>query len=215
MEPTFSTKLIAFFAGFSGFTAYAAVFGVLLICGLGVPIPEDITLLAAGILSSLGKMSLVGAITVGLVGVLAGDGFLFFMGRTFGYRVFKLPLFRTYFTEERIHAAREKVLNNSRFICFTARFLPGLRAPIYLTSGVMGVSPFTFFALDGGAALISVPIWVVLGWWFGNNIDNALAIAKEIQMYLLIGVAFLILGYVFYKRRKAKRSEALFEETHE
>lgn len=213
MEPTFSAKLIAFFSGFSGAAAYGAVFGVLLICGLGVPIPEDITLLAAGILASLGKMSLAGAIFIGLIGVLAGDAFLFFMGRIYGYRVFKLPLFRTYFTEKRIHAAREKVLNNSKFICFTARFLPGLRAPIFLTSGVMGVHPFTFFALDGGAALISVPVWVVLGWWFGNNIDDALAIAKEIQLYLLLGVALLIIGYVFFKRGKRRPSPMETTET--
>ncbi|MDC0980308.1 DedA family protein [Bdellovibrionales bacterium] len=204
MEPTFSAKLISFFAGFSGLTAYGAIFGVLIACGLGVPIPEDITLLAAGVLSSLGKISLPGAIAICLIGVMVGDGFLFFMGRAYGYRVFKLPLFRTYFTETRIHSARERVLNNSKFICFTARFLPGLRAPIFLTSGVLGVSPFTFFALDGGAALISVPAWVIIGWWFGNNIDNALAIAKELQLYLLATVALFITGYILYKRRRAR-----------
>ena len=54
MEPaSFSTKLIAFLSAFSGGTAYAVILGLLLICGLGVPIPEDITLIAAGILSGL------------------------------------------------------------------------------------------------------------------------------------------------------------------
>ena len=33
---------------------YAAVFFVLLICGFGVPIPEDVTLVAGGIISGLG-----------------------------------------------------------------------------------------------------------------------------------------------------------------
>ncbi|HSC81531.1 MAG TPA: DedA family protein, partial [Chitinolyticbacter sp.] len=33
---------------------YLAVFLVLLICGFGVPIPEDITLVAGGIISGLG-----------------------------------------------------------------------------------------------------------------------------------------------------------------
>ena len=83
MEATgFSAKLLAFLSGFSGVTAYAIILGVLLACGLGVPIPEDITLIAAGLLAGLGKISLTGALIAGMVGVLAGDSFLFFLGRT-------------------------------------------------------------------------------------------------------------------------------------
>src|SRR5680860_604710 len=51
----FSVKLIMFLSDFSGITAYAAILGILLACGLGVPIPEDITLIAAGILAALGN----------------------------------------------------------------------------------------------------------------------------------------------------------------
>ncbi len=55
---------------------------------------------------------------------MAGDTFLFFMGRKFGHRVFMLPGFRRIFTPQRILMAEQKVLSNSKFICFTARFLP-------------------------------------------------------------------------------------------
>ena len=33
---------------------YAAVFFVLVACGFGVPIPEDVTLVAGGVISGLG-----------------------------------------------------------------------------------------------------------------------------------------------------------------
>jgi membrane protein DedA with SNARE-associated domain len=42
--------LLDFFTGYG----YVAVFTVLLVCGFGVPIPEDITLVAGGIISGLG-----------------------------------------------------------------------------------------------------------------------------------------------------------------
>lgn len=200
----FSVKLITFLSGFSGFTAYAAIFGALLVCGLGVPLPEDITLIAAGILAALKSISLPGAMIIGFIGVLAGDCILFFIGRRYGYRVFSLPVFRSIFNEKRILLARRKVLTNSKFICFTARFLPGLRAPIYLTAGIMGVSPLVFLTLDGLAALISVPVWVYLGWYFGSNLDAALAIAIQAQKYILIGVGVLILIYILYKIQKSK-----------
>lgn len=210
MELTgFSAKLLTFLTGLSGLTAYGVILGILLACGLGVPIPEDITLLGAGILAALGNISLTGAIIAGLVGVLAGDAFLFFLGRKLGRRVFKLPLFRTIFTERRVRAAEERVLHNSKFICFTARFLPGLRSPIFLTSGILGVSPWVFLALDGFAALISVPVWVLVGWWVGHKLDDALARAHEIQFYAIIGVILFITSYALWKWQTRKRKKKL------
>lgn len=208
MEATgFSAKLLVFLSGFSGFTAYVIILGVLLACGLGVPIPEDITLIAAGLLAGLGKISLTGALIAGMIGVLAGDSFLFFIGRKFGRRAYQLPIIRSIMTPERAIMAETKIQRNSKFICFTARFLPGLRAPIYLTSGIMGVRPITFLILDGMAALISVPVWVVGAWYFSKNIDEAIEFAKHMHLYLLIGLAILIPSYIVYKKLKKKKSK--------
>lgn len=198
---SFGFKLVSFLSALHGPAGYAAVLGMLLVCGLGVPIPEDITLLAAGIMAALGSISLPGAIIVGMIGVLAGDGFMFFMGRIYGRRAFNFPIIRTILTPDRIKLAEQKIRNNSKFICFTARFLPGLRSPVFLTAGAMGVSPWTFFALDGFAALISVPAWIVVGWWFGQNIDVALTVAKDIQIFIFIGLFCLIAGYFIYKKK--------------
>ncbi len=209
---SFGFKIVSFLSALHGPAGYGAVLGVLLICGLGVPIPEDITLLAAGIMAALGSISLPGAIVVGMIGVLIGDAFMFYMGRVYGKKAFKFPIIRTILTPERIQMAEKKIRNNSKFICFTARFLPGLRSPVFLTAGAMGVSPWTFFALDGFAALISVPAWILVGWWFGQNIDVALKIAKDIQIFILVGLVCLVAGYFIYKKkiqpnatRKAKR----------
>jgi len=200
----FSVKLLEFLSGFSGPMAYALILGILFICGLGVPIPEDITLIGAGLLAGLGKISLVGALLTGFIGVLIGDAILFFIGRTLGDRVFTFPVFRKIFTPSRISVAKAKVLENSKFICFTARFLPGLRSPIYLTAGVLGVKPLVFFALDGFAALISVPIWVVGAYWFGQNLDEALAFAKQAQLYLIGSLVIIFVSYYIYKKQKSK-----------
>lgn len=201
----FSLKLITFLSGFDGFTAYGAILGVLLICGLGVPIPEDITLVAAGILAALGNISLTGSLIAGFFGVLIGDSFLFFLGRTYGHRVFTLPVFKKIFTEDRIQLARERILRNSKFICFMARFLPGLRAPIFLTAGIMGVKPSTFLLLDGLAALLSVPFWIMVGWYLGDNLDSTLGFVIKAQKSIFIAVAFLIFCFFLYRFFKKRR----------
>ncbi len=194
------SALIGCFASFSGFGAYAVIGGVLFACGLGLPIPEDITIIASGILVALGKISMVGAFIVCMAGVLVGDSFMFFLGRRLGDNAFKLPVIRKFMTEKRIKLAKESVVNNSQFICFIARFLPGLRSPTFLTAGAMGVKPMTFLLLDGFAALISVPVWIYVGWWLGDNWDENLAIVKKLHVYLIFIV--LGLGIIYFMTKK-------------
>lgn len=202
--------LIEFLSQFQGLSAYSLVIGMLLICGVGVPIPEDITLIAAGILAAIGAMSLPGALIAGFCGVMFGDAFMFYLGRLYGRRALNLPIIRSIINEKRVEQAERKVLRNSKFICFTARFLPGLRSPLFLTAGMLGVRPVIFFALDGFAALISIPVWVVGGWWFGQNIEEALGFAERMQVTLVIILATLITGYfLFRKWRKNRRAKAL------
>lgn len=204
----YSQQLFTYLSGLSGWTAYGAIMGALLVCGLGVPIPEDVTLLAAGVLASAGNISLIGAMMVCFVGVLAGDAFLFFLGRHFGARVFMLPGFRKVFTDARIQSARTRIQKDARMICFVARFLPGLRAPIYLTAGVMHVKPSTFLMQDGLAALVSVPVWVYIGYLFGANLDLLFVLAKKLNLYIFSSLAVMIFCYLLYRwyRRRYKVS---------
>jgi len=201
---TFSHQVINYLSTLNGPVAYGTIFAVLFACGLGLPVPEDITLITAGVLSSAGSISLPGALIVGYFGVLIGDSILFFAGRKYGRNVFKLPLFRRVFTPDRIQLAEARIQRNAKMICFMARFLPGLRAPIFLTAGVMKVRPSIFILQDGLAAIISVPIWIFVGHWFGENIDPAIKIAKRLQLGLFIALV-LVVGIYFLRRRGQKK----------
>jgi membrane protein DedA with SNARE-associated domain len=153
-----------------------------------------------------------GAIVAGLFGVLAGDAFLYTVGRIYGRRAFNLPIIRTIMTPRRITLAERKILRNSHFICFTARFLPGLRSPIFLMSGIMGVRPLVFYGLDGVAALISVPIWVFVGHWVGENLDMAMKVAERVQLSFAAAIGFLVLVYFLIRRyRKRRRAQRLIQ----
>jgi membrane protein DedA with SNARE-associated domain len=202
--------LILTLSQMEGWTAYSAIVGLLLICGLGVPLPEDITLVTAGILSALGSITILGAIAAGLIGVLAGDAFLYTVGRVYGRKAFKLPLIRSIMTPRRIALAERKIVRNSHFICFTARFLPGLRSPVFLMAGIMRVRPLVFYSLDGFAALISVPLWVLIGHWVGENIDVAFRVVERVQMSLGLVVLAAVAAYLIFRRwRKARRAQRL------
>lgn len=199
---SYADRVFALVIGLSGLHAYGAILAILFACGIGLPVPEDITLFAAGFLAFKGRITLIGAIIVGLIGVLVGDMFMYWIGRIFGRRVLSWPVFRRMFTPKRIKKAEDKIQGNARIICFTARFAPGLRAPIYLTSGILRVSFPVFFMMDALAALISVPVWVCLAYFLGDKIEKIFEIAKTAKLGVVIIILVLVVAVIIVKLRK-------------
>ncbi len=126
---------------------YAAVFAVLVVCGFGVPIPEDITLVAGGIIAGMGFANEHTMFFVGMAGVLCGDALMFFIGRYFGEKALKWRWVAHVMTPQRYAAVQDKFRRYGYRVLFVARFLPGLRTPIYLSAGMSRCVPFwRFFA---------------------------------------------------------------------
>ena len=199
--------LIEFFTGYG----YAAVFLVLLACGFGLPIPEDITLVAGGIISGLGYTHVHTMFAVGMAGVLAGDATMFLIGRLYGPRVRRLKFVRKILTPSRFRMVQGKFARYGNWVLFVARFLPGLRSPIYLTAGMTRrVSFAKFLLLDGLAALISVPIWVYLGYYGARNHEWLLTWLGrgKVVVFVALGIVLaVVVGY--YWRRVARRRSLL------
>jgi membrane protein DedA with SNARE-associated domain len=75
-----------------------------------------------------------------------------------------------------------------------ARFLPGLRAPTYFTVGHARMPYWKFMLYDGAAALISAPVWVCVGFYFGSDIQEAARVARQFSHYILLGVLVVLLA---------------------
>lgn len=200
------------------FTAngYAAVFLVLLICGFGVPLPEDLTLIAGGVIAGLGYANVHVMHAVGLAGVLAGDMTMFLIGRKLGPRALRARWVSRVLTPRRYARVQQKFARHGNGLMFVARFLPGLRAPIYLTAGVTRKIPLHhFLLLDGLAALVSVPIWVYLGYYGAQNHEWLLLWIKRSKLGIGVAVvvALLALGIALWVRRgRGRRRLALLRE---
>lgn len=187
---------------------YIAVFVMLLICGFGVPVPEDVTLVTGGVIAGLGYANEHTMVAVGLAGVMVGDGIIFSAGRFFGDGITRMRPFRNILTPERFAAAQEKFTRYGRWVMFVARFLPGLRTPVFLSAGMTGrVSFLTWFLMDGFAALISVPVWVYLGFYGARNFDWMFAMMHRGQniIFGLLALGAVVLGWMWWRRRQADR----------
>lgn len=206
METSFLDLLLDKISHLEGVPAYVTIFSILLACGLGLPIPEDLTLFAAGYLAYLENIELPLAIVICFVGVLVGDFVLFMLGRYVGDRFFKLPGVKYVMTPERVALAQAKLKKNAKKVCFFARFLAGLRAPIYFSAGMLGVRPSVFVSLDTLAALLSVPALVYVGYHFGDEIEVGLNYMRSAEKYIMATLAILGLLALWNVVRKKTRS---------
>lgn len=189
---------------------HIAVFLMLLICGLGFPLPEDITLIAGGIIAGLGYVSKEMMLLNCLAGVLLGDTLIFTLGTVFGKRIKKFPFIAKLLNKKRFGLIKQKSAQYGHWILFIARFLPGLRAAIFCTAGISHhVKLWKFLLIDGIAAIISVPIWVYLGIYGAKNFDQLVKWIHrgQIGMWVLVVlVGFLGVIVVWYEYKKYQQS---------
>jgi membrane protein DedA with SNARE-associated domain len=186
---------------------YAFVFSMLLLCGFGLPMPEDVILVTGGVLAWMssdlevatfrGMLHDPGLLTMaafGLAGILAGDSVIFYAGRRFGHRVAEFGPLRRVITPEKLEFVEKKVRKRGNVMVMFARFLPGLRAPTYFTVGHARMPYWKFMLYDGFAALISAPLWVCVGFYFGSDIQEAARVARKFSHYILLVVLVVLLG---------------------
>jgi membrane protein DedA with SNARE-associated domain len=203
-------RFVEMLGGHSLHVGYVFVFVVLLLCGFGLPMPEDIILVTGGVLAWLasplkqatlsnmwGDAGLLAMICVGLGGILAGDSIIFLAGRRFGARVADFRPLRSVITPEKLELVERRVRTHGNYVVFVARFLPGLRAPTFFTVGHLGMPFWKFVFFDGLAALVSAPLWVCIGFYFGSNLKHAARLASQFSHYILLGLAVVGLGLLF------------------
>ena len=71
--------------------ALLGLMGILLLCGLGLPLPEDVVLISAGLLAAGNGHSWGHASVAMYAGVIAGDALAFGIGHRYGLRLLAIP----------------------------------------------------------------------------------------------------------------------------
>jgi membrane protein DedA with SNARE-associated domain len=192
-------------------------FLVLLLCGLGLPIPEDIVLVTAGVLGQIDGRSWIEVSALMYAGVLAGDTITFFAGRHVGGWVLTSRWFQRIFPPQKQAKVVDFFEKNGSMGLFIGRFLPGLRAPIFFTAGSMKVPFLKFLFFDGLAALLSVPVFVWLGHWlwgkFKDDVGQFHRTLSQSQGYALWAVVVIvsvsvIVFLIWNRKRRALRARA-------
>lgn len=192
------------------------VFILLFLCGLGIPIPEDIILITGGYIAYLypDSVNVYMLILISYLGVMLGDSTIFFLGKFLGPQVITLPILKKIFTGKRVATLTQYFISHGAKILFAARFMPGIRSTIFLVAGMTGTSFFKFFLFDGLAAIISVPALVYLSFHFGEHIDQLkIYIIRMKEAAAVVIIAVIIIWVVI--RRWTKKKEDYYIDKEE
>ncbi len=184
---------------------YLGIFALLFVAALGVPIPEEVPILAAGALASQELVRWWIALPVCLLGVLSGDVVLYWAGHHWGERLLNWRVVRIVLTNERENALKRAYRRHAIKTVVTARHVMGLRAAAFLTAGIARVPFGKFLAVDAVAATIGVPIGFGLAYFFTDQLEDLLIDVHRAERWFALFVLLAIataLGIVVWLRNR-------------
>jgi membrane-associated protein len=178
---------------------YAAVFGLIAIETMGIPVPGETALIAAALLAHDGQLDIVPLTIIAAAAAIVGDNIGFAIGRRGGRRLFMAP--------GPLHDHRLKVLEHGEpFFAkhgpkavFLGRWVSGLRIASAWLAGMnrMPWPTFLFWnALGGIAWACSISLGV---YFLGHVAENIISTAGPVA--LALGVVALIALFVWRRRR--------------
>jgi membrane protein DedA with SNARE-associated domain len=185
---------------------YLAIVAALVAAGLGVPIPEELTQLTAGVLAHRGILSPLLAIAAAWLGIVLGDALLFEVARRHGPRALETRLGRRALGDRRREALRRHFARHAFVTIAVARHLSGLRLAVFALAATEGVSRRTFVLADGLSALVSVPLVVGVGWLFSRHVLGIERGLHRVDAALLGGAVAVAVAVWTARRVRARRS---------
>jgi membrane protein DedA with SNARE-associated domain len=195
---------------FDGLQAYgyAGIVAYMILTGCGLPMPEEVAIIGAGVASAapngLDWRLALGAL---LIGALVGDSVMYAIGYHFGHRLLqKNRLWNRLITPEREKRVEGLLAQHGVKVLLGARFLPGIRGPMYITAGILKV-PFKRFVLaDLFCATLVVSLFFGLSYFYGGQVVRAIREGEGWLTTIVLTVAVIAggIGLVVYLRKQKK-----------
>jgi len=189
---------------------YGALFGLLLSCGLGVPIPEDVPLIAAGILIAKHQWLLAIAAPLAWLGIVGGDCILYTLGYFFGEKIVEVPVIGKHVTLARIKRAEDLFRKYGIWMVAIGRLFMGIRGAMVVTAGTSRFKFGKFIIADGIAAVFSGGMFLLLGYCGGKYGGDMVHRVKTFRyiIWTIAGVLAIVLVIFFFHRDRRERKRA-------
>lgn len=171
------------------------LFGVILICSVGIPFPVSLVLVAAGSFAEQGEMKLWQVIGVASVAAVLGDQIGYGLSRWGGRRLINRISHRIG-GEKRIKQAEALTKRWSGTGVFLSRWLVTALGPwVNVTSGIAAYPWQRFLLWDVLGEVLWVAIYVVLGYMFSDRVQAIADILGNLAWVIVGLIVAAILGW--------------------
>ena len=185
---------------------YLGVFALLILGGVGLPFPEDTTLILSGFLVAHDIIKPLPGFLVIYAGLLVSDYLLFWVGRKYGRSVVERKNFqRLIISPERLLNLEKKFKKWGVWVVFFGRHLLGLRAQIFLVAGVMKMHPMKFLIADGITALFTIALMGGIGYVGGNSLQVLKRDLTRIEHIAIVSFVILFTIWIGFRYIQMKR----------
>jgi len=181
---------------------YGAIFLLLMLGVVGLPVPDETLLVFCGYLISKGTMHAVPAWFSALAGSWCGISLSYTIGRTLGLGVVHRYGKYLHITEERLNRVHQWFDRIGHWALFAGYYIAGLR---HFTAIVAGTSklPFpTFASYAWSGGLLWVSTFLTVGYYLGENWRQVAEAIHHYLLYVSIGLLVVVAVYYVVKRRK-------------
>ncbi len=185
---------------------YAAIFCLLMLGIVGLPVPDETLLTFTGYLIFAHQLRLAPAAVIALLGTMCGITLSYVLGRTFGLALIHRFGKYVHLTEERLAKAHMFFERAGHWSLTFGYFIPGVRHLTAYAAGVSYLEPhrFALFAYTG--AFLWAGVFLTLGYFLGERWQ---AVSAQIHRHLTIAclaAAALIALYLVWQKWRAMRS---------
>jgi membrane protein DedA with SNARE-associated domain len=195
LSPTFITNLLVNWG-------YLGIFVCVFVGNLGIPVPEETVVLAAGFLAGQEILELKTVYVVVVLSAITGDACGYLLGRTGGQRLVERLAGRFEFVRTRYKRIQAFFETHGPKAVFMARFIAGARFMAGPMAGAAGMEFWRFFGWNALGALVWCALMVGIGYLVG-----AYLVGDEIWRVIHLthragqiaaGVTVVVMALVFY-----------------
>jgi membrane protein DedA with SNARE-associated domain len=170
------------------------LFGIILICSIGIPFPVSLMLVAAGSFIEQGEMKLWQVIAAASVAAVLGDQIGYGLARWGGRRLIK-RISRKIGAADKIKEAEAFTKRWSGAGIFLSRWLVTPLGPwVNVTSGIAAYPWRRFLLWDALGQVLWVALYVILGYIFSNRVQAIVEILGNLAWVVVGLVVTVILG---------------------
>lgn len=189
------------------FVKYILVGIPIVLTGMGLPVPEEVFVIGAGVASHNGVLEPWAALLTCIIAAIMGDCSMYAIGYHFGHGLLRDHRWFAWLLNPRAERKMEQQIRDHGLkALFITRFLVGVRSPVYVAAGVLRI-PFRYFiAFDVISASVVVSLFFGLSYVFAEQINNLWSRIREAEIALTAGAVAAVAGVClyFYVRRRRR-----------